>query len=74
MTIKPYAVLLGRLLFSQDDIHKSVRVISGGEQGRMVFGKLILQKNNIKVMDEPTILIWNPSNRSIPRWKTIPAP
>ncbi|MGZ8185300.1 MAG: ABC-F family ATPase [Methylobacter sp.] len=45
---------LGRLLFSQDDIHKSVKVISGGEQGRMVFGKLILLKNNIMIMDEPT--------------------
>ncbi|MGZ8164081.1 MAG: ABC-F family ATPase [Methylobacter sp.] len=45
---------LGRLLFSQDDIHKSVKVISGGEQGRMVFGKLILLKNNIMFMDEPT--------------------
>jgi ATPase subunit of ABC transporter with duplicated ATPase domains len=45
---------LGRLLFSQDDINKSVKVISGGEQGRMLFGKLILQKNNIMVLDEPT--------------------
>ena len=45
---------LGRLLFSQDEINKSVKVISGGEQGRMVFGKLMLQKNNILVMDEPT--------------------
>lgn len=45
---------LGRLLFSQDDINKSVRVISGGEQGRMLFGKLMLQKNNIMVLDEPT--------------------
>jgi ATPase subunit of ABC transporter with duplicated ATPase domains len=45
---------LGRLLFSQDEINKSVKVISGGEAGRMVFGKLILQKNNILVMDEPT--------------------
>jgi ATPase subunit of ABC transporter with duplicated ATPase domains len=45
---------LGRLLFSQDEIRKSVKVISGGEQGRMLFGKLILQKNNIMVMDEPT--------------------
>ena len=26
---------LGRLLFSQDEIHKSVRIISGGEQGRV---------------------------------------
>lgn len=45
---------LGRLLFSQQDIHKSVKVISGGEQGRMLFGKLMLSKNNILLMDEPT--------------------
>jgi len=29
-------------------------VISGGEQGRMLFGKLMLQRNNILLMDEPT--------------------
>jgi ATPase subunit of ABC transporter with duplicated ATPase domains len=46
--------VLGRLLFSQDDIEKSVKVISGGEQGRMLFGKLMLQKDNILLMDEPT--------------------
>jgi ATPase subunit of ABC transporter with duplicated ATPase domains len=45
---------LGRLLFSSDDINKPVKVLSGGEQGRMLFGKLILQKNNIMVLDEPT--------------------
>jgi len=45
---------LGRLLFSQDDIKKSVKVISGGEQGRMLFGKLMLQRPNIMLMDEPT--------------------
>ena len=45
---------LGRLLFSQDEIRKPVNVISGGEQGRMLFGKLMLQKPNILVMDEPT--------------------
>ncbi|MFV1972646.1 MAG: ABC-F family ATPase [Thiohalobacterales bacterium] len=45
---------LGRLLFSQDEIHKTVDVISGGEQGRMLFGKLMLQRNNILLMDEPT--------------------
>ncbi len=45
---------LGRLLFSQDEIKKSVKVISGGEQGRMLFGKLMLQRPNIMVMDEPT--------------------
>ncbi len=45
---------LGRLLFSQDDINKSVKVVSGGEQGRLLFGKLMLQKQNILVLDEPT--------------------
>lgn len=45
---------LGRLLFSQDEIKKSVTVLSGGEQGRMIFGKLMLQKPNILLLDEPT--------------------
>lgn len=45
---------LGRMLFSQNDIKKSVKVISGGEQGRMLFGKLMMHKPNILLMDEPT--------------------
>jgi len=45
---------LGRLLFSNDEINKSVKVISGGEQGRMLFGKLMLQNPNIMLLDEPT--------------------
>ncbi|MBE1275392.1 ABC-F family ATPase [Enterovibrio baiacu] len=45
---------LGRLLFSQDDIKKSVKVISGGEQGRMLLGKLMMHKPNMLLMDEPT--------------------
>ncbi len=45
---------LGRLLFSADDIKKSVKVLSGGEQGRMLFGKIMMQRPNILVMDEPT--------------------
>ena len=45
---------LGRLLFSQDEIKKSVKVVSGGEQGRLLFGKLMLARPNILVMDEPT--------------------
>jgi ATPase subunit of ABC transporter with duplicated ATPase domains len=31
-----------------------VKVVSGGEQGRMLFGKLILLRNNVLLMDEPT--------------------
>jgi ATPase subunit of ABC transporter with duplicated ATPase domains len=46
--------ILGRMLFSADEIKKSVTKISGGEQGRMIFGKLIQQRPNILVMDEPT--------------------
>ncbi|MQY51912.1 ABC-F family ATPase [Rhodocyclus tenuis] len=45
---------LGRLLFSGDDVKKPVNVISGGEQGRMIFGRLMLTKNNVLVLDEPT--------------------
>ncbi len=45
---------LGRLLFSHDDIKKSVKVLSGGEKGRMLFGKLMLERPNVLVMDEPT--------------------
>ena len=45
---------LGRMLFSNDEIKKSVKVISGGEQGRMLFGRLILKRPNVLVMDEPT--------------------
>jgi ATPase subunit of ABC transporter with duplicated ATPase domains len=45
---------LGRMLFSNDDVKKSVRVISGGEQGRMLFGKLSLINPNVLLMDEPT--------------------
>ncbi|HEX4939091.1 MAG TPA: ABC-F family ATPase [Candidatus Kapabacteria bacterium] len=45
---------LGRMLFGQDDIGKKVQSLSGGEQGRMLFGKLILQRPNVLVMDEPT--------------------
>ncbi len=46
--------LLGRLLFSKDDINKSIQVLSGGEKRRMFFGKIILQRPNVIIMDEPT--------------------
>ncbi|MCK0538002.1 ABC-F family ATPase [Alcanivorax quisquiliarum] len=45
---------LGRLLFSQDDLAKTVDVLSGGEQGRMLFGRIMLQRPNIMLLDEPT--------------------
>ena len=45
---------LGRLLFGGDDVKKAVKVLSGGEQGRMLFGRLMLLRSNVLVMDEPT--------------------
>ena len=45
---------LGRLLFKGDEVKKSVKVISGGEQGRMMFGRLMLQRKNVLLLDEPT--------------------
>lgn len=45
---------LGRLLFGSNDVVKQVKVLSGGEKGRMLYGKLLLLKPNVLIMDEPT--------------------
>ena len=45
---------LGRLLFTGDETKKSVKVLSGGEKGRMMYGKLLLQRPNVMLLDEPT--------------------
>ena len=46
--------MLGRLLFTADDFNKKVRVCSGGEKNRLLFGKLMMMDLNVLVMDEPT--------------------
>ncbi len=46
--------VLGQMLFSKNDIKKPVKVLSGGEKGRMLFGKMMMSRPNIIVMDEPT--------------------
>ena len=46
--------MLGRLLFTADDFSKKVKVCSGGEKNRLLFGKLMLQELNVLIMDEPT--------------------
>ncbi len=45
---------LGRLLFSSEDSKKAVRVCSGGEKNRLLFGKLMMTDNNVMILDEPT--------------------
>ena len=46
--------ILGRLLFSGDDVGKRVKVLSGGEKHRMTFGRLMLGRHNVLMLDEPT--------------------
>ncbi len=46
--------VMGRMLFSGDDIGKEVRVLSGGEKNRMSFGRLMLGRHNVMLLDEPT--------------------
>ncbi len=46
--------VLGRLLFSGDDIAKKPAVLSGGEKNRMMFGRLMLGRHNVMLLDEPT--------------------
>ena len=56
--------VLGRLLFSGDEVKKSVKVISGGEEGRMLFGKLMLQEiMYCSWTNRPTTSTWNRLNR-----------
>ena len=45
---------LGRLLFGGDTVKKAVKVLSGGEKGRMIFGRMMLSRTNVMLMDEPT--------------------
>jgi len=45
---------LGRMLFSRDQFNQRANAASGGEQGRLLFARLMLQKPNVLLMDEPT--------------------
>lgn len=46
--------ILGRVLFTGDDVKKSIHVLSGGETARLILAKMMLVKHNVLIFDEPT--------------------
>ncbi|WP_301107101.1 ABC-F family ATP-binding cassette domain-containing protein [Sporosarcina sp.] len=54
MNEKDIRSLLGRFLFTGDDIEKLVTSLSGGEKARLSLAQLMLEKSNTLILDEPT--------------------
>ncbi|MEG2077030.1 MAG: ATP-binding cassette domain-containing protein, partial [Victivallaceae bacterium] len=45
---------MGKMLFSGDDVFKSIKVLSGGEKARLIIAKMMLESGNVIALDEPT--------------------
>ena len=50
--------ICGAFLFREDDIYKKISSLSGGEKARVAFMKLMLEKPNFLILDEPQQIIW----------------
>ena len=54
MPEKDVRAVLGRFLFTQDDVQKIINDLSGGEKARLQLALLMLERNNVLILDEPT--------------------
>lgn len=54
MPEKDIRAVLGRFLFTQDEVKKIINDLSGGEKARLQLALLMLERNNVLILDEPT--------------------
>ncbi|MEX1255557.1 MAG: ABC-F family ATP-binding cassette domain-containing protein [Dehalococcoidia bacterium] len=65
MDLQPARDLLGRFLFSGDDIYKPISALSGGERSRLALLRLLLAEANLLLLDEPTNHLDIPARESL---------
>lgn len=54
LNVNQVRTLLGCFLFSGDDVHKPIRILSGGEKSRVVLAMILGKPRNFLILDEPT--------------------